>query len=154
MSESITLYGGNDLCFALTFFIIPDLCFIMATEHQMTFQCKSLSQQQKISPDWQQLSQCTLYMKVEFFPPLILLHLTMLNFISPFFLLFQLFHKNLLQFFLVRPHPTLNNLVSSPNFLISLLTLLCRSLITILSRTIPCTYYCGILLLISLHWEN
>lgn len=48
--------------------LIPSICFMMATEHQLTFQCKPLSQQQKIAPDWQQLSQCTLYTKVEFFP--------------------------------------------------------------------------------------
>lgn len=137
MSESMTLYGRTDLCFALTSFIIPNICFMMATKHQLTFQCKSLSQQQKIAPDWQKFPQCTVYKKTEFYPSSHSFTFHYAEFCLPYFVLILWIIS-----------------YNHPNFFTSLLTLLCRSLITIISRTIICTYSCGVLLLIFLHWEN
>lgn len=71
---------------------------------------------------------------------------------SFFFFLFHLSQTILWFFFAVRFYSTLNNLESSSNLLITLLTVFCRSLMTALSRKIPCTYPCGILLLTS--WEK
>lgn len=155
----MTLYSGTviSVLLSVTFLIIPNICFVMATEHQLTFQWKSLSQQQNLAAEWQWLSQCTLFVyetRIVFSSS----HHFAFSYaefhLALFFLLFHLSHATLLQFFAVRSHATLNNLVSSSNFLTPLLTLLYRSLITILSRTIPCPFPCRILLLTSLYWEN
>lgn len=151
----MTLYSGTviSVLLSITFLIIPNICFVMATEHQLTFHWKYVSQQQKLAAEWQWLSQYTLFVyekRIVFSSS----HHFAFSLFFLLFLLFHLSHTTLLQFFVVTSHTTLNNLVSSSNFLTSLLTLLYMSPISVLSRIIPCAFPCGILLLTSLHWAN